>query len=101
MIGRILGAWIGGAVAKQTRTVGGPTGAVLGAAVPMVLRRISIPGLIVLGAGGYAAKKFFFDADDKAKPQPTEPTTDGSTVDRSTPQTASPAAPAVTTPPPG
>lgn len=57
MIDKIIGALIGGQVAKQTRGIGGPAGAALGFIAPAILRRISIPGMLVLAAGGYAAKR--------------------------------------------
>lgn len=58
MIGKIIGAGLGAKVAKQSSAIGGPLGAVLGAAAPFVLRKASIPAMIVLGAGGYAVKKY-------------------------------------------
>ena len=69
MIGKIIGAVAGGAIAKQTKSIGGPTGAMLGAAVPFVLSRLSIPGMIALGVGGYVAKKYL---DKKDMPEPTD-----------------------------
>ena len=69
MIGKIIGAAAGGAIAKQTKNIGGPTGAMIGAAVPFVLSRLSIPGMIALGVGGYFAKKYF---DKKDLPKPTD-----------------------------
>lgn len=58
MIGKLIGAAIGGQVAKQARGISGPTGAVLGFIAPAILRRVSIPGMLALAAGGYAAKKY-------------------------------------------
>lgn len=57
MIGKIIGAAVGHQAAKKSRALGGTTGAVLGAAVPFVLRRMSIPAMLALGAGGWFAKK--------------------------------------------
>ena len=57
MIGKIIGAFVGNKVAKQTRGLGGGAGAALGVVAPMLLRRISLPTMLALGAGGYAAKK--------------------------------------------
>lgn len=60
MIGKIVGAYVGDKLAKQTRgSVDGATGAVLGVLATTVLRRLSLPAMIVLGVGGYAAKKLF------------------------------------------
>ena len=64
MIGKLIGAFAGNQIAKSTRGgVGGPAGAALGFAAPMILRRISLPTLALLGAGGYFAKKFFDEKD--------------------------------------
>lgn len=72
MFGKIIGAAVGGKLAKQTSGMGGTTGAMIGAAVPFVLSRLSIPAMIVLGVGGYAAKKFL-DKDDTSKDSKTMP----------------------------
>ena len=58
MIGKIIGAFVGDKVAKQTRGVGGATGAALGVVATTLIRRMSIPAMIALGAGGYLAKKY-------------------------------------------
>jgi len=58
MLKRIIGAAIGAKLAKNSPAVGGATGAALGAAVPWVLGRLSLPGMIALAAGGYAAKRY-------------------------------------------
>lgn len=57
MIGKVLGAFLGGKVAQQTRGVAGPTGAALGVIAPMLLRRLSWPAIAALGVGGYLAKR--------------------------------------------
>jgi hypothetical protein len=58
MIGKLIGAAAGAQAAKHTAKIGGTGGAVLGAlAVPLV-RRMSLPALLALGAGGYAYKKW-------------------------------------------
>ena len=69
MLGKIVGAVVGGSIAKNTKGMAGPTGALVGAAVPFVLRRMSIPAMIALGVGGYVAKKYF---DKKDLPKPTD-----------------------------
>lgn len=63
MIGKIIGALVGGKLAENTKGIGGTTGALLGAAAPVVIKRLSIPAMIVLGAGGYFAKKQFDKKD--------------------------------------
>ncbi|MXP27690.1 hypothetical protein GRI58_02490 [Porphyrobacter algicida] len=57
MLGKIIGAFVGGRVAEKTSGVGGPTGAALGVLAPAILRRLSIPGMLALAAGGYIAKR--------------------------------------------
>ncbi len=59
MIKQVIGAAIGSKVAKQTPAIGGATGAALGAAVPFIISRLSIPAMVVMGAGGYVAKRYF------------------------------------------
>lgn len=57
MIGKILGAFVGGKVAQHVRGIEGPTGAAIGVLAPALLRRLSLPTMIALGVGGYLAKK--------------------------------------------
>lgn len=57
MLGKMIGAIVGGNIAEKTRGVSGPTGAILGAAIPAVIARMSIPGMIAMGVGGYFVKK--------------------------------------------
>ena len=57
MIGKVIGAYLGGKAAKQTSAIGGPAGAALGVIAPMVLRRISLPAMLAMAAGGYVMKK--------------------------------------------
>ncbi|WP_199799688.1 hypothetical protein [Pseudoblastomonas halimionae] len=59
MIGKIIGAFVGGKAAQQSRGIDGPAGALIGVAAASALRRLSIPAMIALGAGGYLAKKYF------------------------------------------
>lgn len=59
MLKRIVGAAIGAKLAKNSPAVGGATGAAVGAAVPFVLSRISLPTMVVLGVGGYFAKRWY------------------------------------------
>ncbi len=81
MIGKLIGAFAGNQIAKQTRGgIGGPAGAALGFAAPMLLRRISLPTLALLGAGGYFAKKYLDDQNDTKKDLPTTNTTSTKTT---------------------
>ncbi|MFN2099875.1 hypothetical protein [Altererythrobacter sp. MF3-039] len=66
MIGKVIGAFVGDKVAKQTTSIGGPTGAALGVLATSVIARMSIPAMVVLGAGGYAVKKYL-DKQDAEK----------------------------------
>lgn len=58
MLKRIIGAAIGAKLAKNSPAVGGAAGAALGAAVPWVIGRLSLPGMIALGIGGYVVKRY-------------------------------------------
>jgi hypothetical protein len=58
MIGKLIGAVLGAQAAQHTAKVGGAGGALLGVASASVLRRMSIPAMLALGAGGYAYKKW-------------------------------------------
>lgn len=53
MIGKIIGAVAGAQAAKATR-MDGTTGAVLGALAVPLARRMRLPALLALAAGGYA-----------------------------------------------
>mgnify|MGYP003109404869 CR=1 FL=1 len=58
MIGKIIGGFAGAKLAEKTSNLGGTGGALLGAAAVGVARRLSLPALLALGAGGYAYKKY-------------------------------------------
>jgi len=59
MLRKIIGAAIGAKLAKNSPAVGGAAGAALGAAVPFVLSRMSLPTMVMLGIGGYIASKYY------------------------------------------
>ena len=69
MIGKVLGAFVGGKVAQHVRGIEGPTGAALGVLAPALLRRLSWPAMVALGIGGYLAKK----AADSGSAKPAAP----------------------------
>lgn len=73
MIGRVLGAYMGDKLARNISGIAGPTGAAIGVLAPTLLRRLSLPGMIALGAGGYIAKRFFEqkDREDAGKTHPS------------------------------
>ena len=75
MIGKVIGAFVGDRVAKQSSSVGGPTGAALGVIATTVLSRLSIPAMIALGAGGYLAKKYFDRQEAESDTAATPPKT--------------------------
>lgn len=58
MIGKIMGGIAGTRAARHSSSVSGASGAFLGAASVALLRRMSIPALIAVSAGGYAFKKY-------------------------------------------
>lgn len=73
MIGKVIGAYVGDRIAKSTSTgIGGAGGAALGVIAATALRRISLPAMIALGAGGYIAKKL--TEKKTAAPSATETT---------------------------
>jgi hypothetical protein len=73
MLKRIIGAAIGASVAKKNPAAGGVTGALLASAVPFVLSRISLPAMILLGVGGYAARRYIERRGQQATPEPPPP----------------------------
>ena len=66
MIGKIIGAVAGKKAADHMRGVSGPTGAILGATAPMLLRRLSLPAMLAIAAGGYAFKRYKDKRDKRA-----------------------------------
>ena len=67
MIGKVLGAFVGGKAAQHVRGIEGPTGAALGVLAPALLRRLSLPAMIALGVGGYLVKKAVDQQDAKPR----------------------------------
>ncbi|MFK4003024.1 hypothetical protein [Qipengyuania sp. NPDC077563] len=57
MIGKIIGAYMGDKLAKQTSGLEGASGAAIGVIAATALRRMSLPAMLALGAGGYLAKR--------------------------------------------
>ena len=58
LIGKIIGAFVGDKLAKQISGMGGATGAALGVAAPSLIARLSLPSMLAILAGGYAAKRY-------------------------------------------
>ena len=67
MIGKIIGAFVGDKLAKQTSGLGGATGAALGVAATSLIARLSLPSMLAILAGGYAAKLFSERSDTTPK----------------------------------
>lgn len=57
MIGKIIGAIAGSKLAENSRSIGGPAGALLGVGAATLARRMSLPVLIAASVGGYLIKK--------------------------------------------
>ena len=72
MSGKLIGAGVGAALGKETRKIGGPTGAILGAVAVPFVTRLRIPALLALAGGGYLAKRL---ADKTNEPTTTNTTT--------------------------
>jgi ABC-type arginine transport system permease subunit len=66
MIGKIIGAFVGDRIARETKGMGGASGAALGVVAAAALRRMSLPAMLALTAGGLAAKLL---SDRKARPK--------------------------------
>ena len=79
MLTKMIGALVGGKMAQNAKDISGPTGAAIGAAVPFIVSRLSIPAMIAMGVGGYAVKKYM-DRKEPAKPE-TPATTTNATPD--------------------
>jgi hypothetical protein len=83
MFRSLIGAAIGSRLAKRYPVLGGATGAVAVRAVPFVLRRISLPAMLAMGAGGYLAKRYY-DGRDEGEPGTKARPTDGPDSDTGT-----------------
>lgn len=83
MIRSLIGAAVGSKLAKRYPALGGTTGVVVAKAAPFIIRRISFPAMIAMGAGGYLAKRYFDGKDDPGThgARPTDgPNSDTGTV---------------------
>lgn len=72
MIGKIIGAVAGSQASKHVQGLNGTGGALLGVALPTLLRRLSPLTLIAVAAGGYAYKKYA-DRRETEKLEPERP----------------------------
>lgn len=57
MIGKIIGGIVGAKAADHMRGISGPGGALLGVGAAAVARRLSLPAMLAIAAGGYAYKR--------------------------------------------
>ncbi|WP_336985779.1 hypothetical protein [Altererythrobacter aquiaggeris] len=67
MIGKLIGAIAGSKLAETTKGLGGPSGAALGVGAAMIAKRLSLPTLIAVTAGGYFFKKHLDKKDEISK----------------------------------
>lgn len=74
MIGKVIGAFVGDRIARQTSGIGGASGAALGVVATTVLRRMSLPAMIALGVGGYVAKTVLDKRQQEKNRSSGEPT---------------------------
>ena len=79
MIKNVIGAIIGSKLAQKSTnvdsTTGAATGAIAGTVIPMVLARMSLPALVVIGAGGYLFKRYRDKQEQPEVAKTTTPTT--------------------------
>ena len=68
MIGKIIGGLVGAQAAKHSRRIGGTGGAIVGALAVPVISRMRLRTLLLLGAGGYLAKKLI----DRKEQEPAD-----------------------------
>ena len=66
MIGKIIGALVGARAADHVRGVNEPGGALLGIGAAALARRLSLPAMLAIAAGGYVYKRY---ADKHQTPQ--------------------------------
>jgi len=72
MIRKLIGGAIGAKLAKSHPALGGATGVALATAVPCVISRVSLPAMVLLGAGGYVAKRYL-DKREHGEGRPAAP----------------------------
>ena len=58
MLNKIIGGIAGSQIAKSVSGIGGPTGTILGVGAMTLAKRLSLPALVAVSAGGYFAKKY-------------------------------------------
>ena len=58
MIGKIIGGIVGAKAADHVRGINEPGGALLGIGAAALARRLSLPAMLAIAAGGYAYKRY-------------------------------------------
>ena len=70
MIGKIIGGVVGAKAADHIRGINEPGGALLGIGAAALARRLSLPAMLAIAAGGYAYKRH---KDNEAKRKTARP----------------------------
>ena len=74
MIGKIIGGIAGSKAADHIRGINEPGGALLGIGAATLARRLSLPAMLAIAAGGYALKRHKNkEAKRKAAPSKVKP----------------------------
>lgn len=66
MLGKIIGAVAGAKAADHVRGISEPGGALLGVGAAALARRLSLPAMLAIAAGGYAFKRYKDKQDKRA-----------------------------------
>ena len=66
MLGKIIGAVAGAKAADHVRGISEPGGALLGVGAAALARRLSLPAMLAIAAGGYAFKRYRDKQDKRA-----------------------------------
>lgn len=70
MIGKIIGGIAGAKAADRIRGINEPGGALLGIGAAALARRLSLPAMLAIAAGGYAYKRYTDKQQKRARSRP-------------------------------